>query len=99
MRSPPLPRRLAPFVGVYGISFLFAITSAVVTFLILRRNRKNLYWLAMVPALLLLPDFPARETPTETALVVQPNIPAEEPWTDLSAGAERDHLINESLEA
>ncbi len=30
----PLPLRLAPFVGVYGISFLFALTSAVVTLLI-----------------------------------------------------------------
>jgi apolipoprotein N-acyltransferase len=95
----PLPLRIAPFVGVYGISFLFAITSAVVAFLILRRNRKNLYWLAMVPALLLLPDLPARETPTETALVVQPNIPAEKEWTYESFGVEREHLFMESLEA
>ncbi len=95
----PLPLRVAPFVGVYGISFLFALTAAVVAFLILRRERKNLYWLAIVPALLLLPDLPPRETPAETALVVQPNIPAEEPWTDASAGAERDHLIKESLDA
>src|SRR5580658_4342430 len=70
----PLPLRVAPLVGVYGLSFLFALMSAVVAFLILRRGRKQLYWLAVVPALLLLPDIPARETPTETALVVQPNL-------------------------
>ena len=37
----PLPLRVAPFVGVYGISFLFALMSAVVAFLILRRGRKK----------------------------------------------------------
>jgi apolipoprotein N-acyltransferase len=95
----PLPLRVAPFVGVYGISFLFALMSAVVALLILRRGRKHLYWLAIVPVLLLLPEPPPRETPAETALVVQPNLPAEEQWTDASAGAERDHLIKESLDA
>jgi apolipoprotein N-acyltransferase len=95
----PLPLRVAPFVGVYGISFLFAIMSAVVAFLILRRGRKHLYWLAVVPPLLLLPDLPARETPSETAVVVQPNVPAEEQWTYESFAAEREHLIRESLDA
>src|SRR5580658_9611846 len=95
----PLPLRIAPFVGVYGISFLFAITSAVVAFLILRRGRKHLYWLAIVPGLLLLPDLPARETPPETALVLQPNMSEEEQWTPASAAAERDHIVSESLEA
>ena len=93
----PLPLRVAPFVGVYGISFLFALMSAVVAVVILRRGRKNLYWLAIIPVLLLLPDLPRRETPTETAVVVQPNLPAEEQWTYESFGAERDHLIMESL--
>ncbi len=95
----PLPLRVAPFAGVYGISFVFALMSAVVAFLILRRGRKHLYWLAIVPGLLLLPDLPARETPAETALVVQPNMPEEEQWTFASAAAERDHMIRESLEA
>lgn len=94
-----LPLRLAPFVGVYGISFLFAITSGVVVFLILRRGRRHVYWLAVVPALLLLPELPVGETPDETALVVQPNMAAEEQWTPASANTERDHLINESIKA
>jgi apolipoprotein N-acyltransferase len=95
----PLPLRVAPFVGVYGISFLFALMSATVAFLILRRGRKHLYWLSIVPALLLLPQLPPHETPSETALVVQPNIPAEQEWTLASFGAERDHLIKESIES
>jgi apolipoprotein N-acyltransferase len=95
----PLPLRVAPFVGVYGISFVFALMSAVVAFLILRRGRRHLYWLAIVPALLLLPALPARETPTETALVLQPNMSEDEQWTDASAAAERDHIIRESLDA
>jgi apolipoprotein N-acyltransferase len=93
----PLPLRAAPLVGVYGVSFLFALMSAVVAVLILRRGRKHLYWLAIVPALLLLPDLPPRETPAETALVVQPNIDPEKEWTYESLEAEREHLINESL--
>ena len=95
----PLPMRLAPIVGVYGISFVFAVTSSVITLLVLRRGRRYLYWLAIVPALLLLPGPPAAETPTHAALVVQPNVPEEEQWTYASAGQERDHLIMESLES
>jgi len=92
----PLPLRVVPFAGVYGISFLFAMMSAVVAFLVLRRGRKHLYWLAVVPALLLLPDLPQRETPAETALVVQPNIDPEKEWTHESLEAEREHLMKES---
>jgi apolipoprotein N-acyltransferase len=95
----PLPMRLAPFVGVYGISFLFAMTATTVTLLILRRSRRQLYWLAAIPALLLLPELPAPETPTETAVVVQPNMPEEEQWTFAQAAEARDHLIAVSLEA
>jgi apolipoprotein N-acyltransferase len=95
----PLPLRVAPFTGVYGVSFLFAMMAAVVAFLILRRGRKHLYWLAIVPALLLLPDLPPRETPAGTALVVQPNIDPEKEWTSESLQAEREHLMNESLGA
>lgn len=95
----PLPLRIAPLVGVYGISFLFALMSVVVAWLILRRGRKQLYWLAIVPALVLLPDLPRVGTAEETALVVQPNIPADEDFTYATAAAERDHLFTESLAA
>lgn len=95
----PLPLRVVPFVGVYGISFLFALISAVVALLILYRDRKQVYWLAIVPALLLLPDLPPVDSPTEKALVLQPNMPEEEQWTLDSAAAERDRIIRESLVA
>jgi len=95
----PLPLRVAPFTGVYGVSFVFAIMSAVVAFLILRRGRKHLYWLAIVPGMLLLPELPARETPAETALVLQPNMSEEEQWTVESAAKERDRIMRESWEA
>src|ERR1700682_2190070 len=39
----PLPMRLAPLVGVYGISFLFTLAATTVTLLILRRSRWQLY--------------------------------------------------------
>jgi apolipoprotein N-acyltransferase len=94
----PLPLRAAPFLGVYGISFIFALISAVVALLILRRDRRNLYWLAIIPALILLPDLPIAQTPSQTALVVQPNMP-EEGWTFALAEQERDHVIQESLDA
>jgi len=95
----PIPARLAPFVGVYGISFVFAITAAVVAMIILRRNRRQLLWLALVPALLLFPDLPAPHQPTERAVVLQPNMPEEAQWTLTSAGQARDLLIDLSLEA
>jgi len=88
-----LPLRLAPFVGVYGISFLFVATSAAVTLVILRRTRRHLYWLAIAPALLLLPDLPHHETGTETALLVQPNMSESEQWTPASAEQVRDQLV------
>jgi apolipoprotein N-acyltransferase len=94
----PLPLRVAPFVGVYGISFVFALISAVVALLILRRGRRNLYWLAIIPALLLLPDLPARQPPAQTALVLQPDMP-EEGWTFALGNEVRDHVVRESLDA
>ena len=95
----PLPMRLPPWIGVYGISFLFAMTATTVTMIILQRSRRQLYWLLVIPALLLLPGLPVPENATETAVVVQPNMPEEEQWTNATAAQERDHLITESLDA
>ena len=94
-----LPLRLAPFVGVYGISFLFALTAVTIAVLIVRRDRRQLWWLAAIPALLALPDLPQRQTGTETAVAIQPNLPEEEQWTWVSAARVRDHLIALSREA
>jgi apolipoprotein N-acyltransferase len=95
----PLPARIAPFLGVYGLSFIFALMAATVAVLILRRDRRQLWWLAAVPLCILLPNLPAPAKPTESALVVQPNMPEEADWTPTTAGAARDHYIQSSLDA
>lgn len=95
----PLPARLAPFVGVYGISFVFALTAATVALLIFSRDRRQLFWLAVIPLCLLLPDLPAPSTPAESALVVQPNMPEEAQWTQASAGSARDYFVKLSSDA
>jgi apolipoprotein N-acyltransferase len=95
----PLPLRVAPFLGVYGISFVFALTAATIAVLIIQRKRRQLYWLAVIPALLLLPDLPAPAAGVETAVAVQPNMSEDAEWTATSAGRERDHLIAISREA
>ena len=95
----PLPLRLAPFTGVYGISFLFALTAATVAMIILRRGRRPVYWLAIVPALLILPDLPALQRGTQTALMVQPNAPEKDDWTLQESAHLRDLLINYTMDA
>jgi apolipoprotein N-acyltransferase len=70
-----------------------------VSVLILYRNRRELYWLLVTPALLLLPDLPKPVNGTETAVAIQPNMSEDEQWTPTSAGRERDHLISISRDA
>jgi apolipoprotein N-acyltransferase len=94
-----LPMRLAPFLGVYGISFVLAIMATTVAVIVLGRGRRQLAWLAVVPAILLLPDLPGRAAPNQAAVVVQPNMPEEEQWTPASASAIRDRLVEQSLQA
>ena len=95
----PLPMRLAPVVGVYGMSFLFALTAATIAVLIVRKDRRQLYWLAAIPALLLLPSLPRPAAGTETAVAIQPNMSEDTEWTTVSAASERNHLIELSREA
>jgi apolipoprotein N-acyltransferase len=95
----PLPLRLAPLTGVYGISFLFALTAAAVAMILLRRPGRPVYWLAIVPAILLLPDLPARQAGDQTALMIQPNAPEKDDWTGPEAARLRDSLIQYTLDA
>jgi len=76
-----VPLRLAPFVGVYGLSFVFCMIAAAVACLLLRRPRIYLAPALALPFLWLLP--PIHEgTPTpDRALVVQPDIDTEIEWT------------------
>lgn len=73
--------RLAPYTGVYGLSFLFAMMSTALALAILRRPRRELLWLIPLPLLYLLPALPDARRGNETAVLVQPNLSESENWT------------------
>ena len=66
--------RLAPFTGVYGLSFAFALMNVALASVLLRQPRKRLLWLAPLPLLYLLPSLPAVREGAETVRLVQPNV-------------------------
>ncbi len=87
--------RLAPLVGVYGMSFVLALANAS---LAVRRPRA-LLWLLVLPAVLLLPALPEAEEGREEAVVVQPNI-SEDAYSWNTAATDRlvNRLVLMSLE-
>lgn len=84
---------LAPFTGVYGLSFAFAMMNVAVALLLLRRPRKDVLWLLALPLLYLLPPLPDARTGDETVRLVQPNVHPDllkqGGWT---AAAATDHM-------
>lgn len=76
----PVAMRLAPIVGVYGLSFVFAMIACAVALIAMRRSRRELAWLLTLPCIYLLPK-PAVVPATRQALVVQPNVDSEIEWT------------------
>src|SRR5579872_801030 len=95
----PLPLRLAPFTGVYGISFVFAVTATTVAMILLRRGGRPVYWLAVVPAVLLIPGLPPSKAGSQTALMIQPNMPEKDDWTPQEATQTRDSLVKFTMDA
>jgi apolipoprotein N-acyltransferase len=95
----PLPLRLAPITGVWGISFAFALSGAVIALLVMRLQRHPAVWLLLLPCLIFLPDLPAARKGTAGAVVVQPNIDDETVWTpELLASTERQmRLFSRSM--
>lgn len=79
-----IPLRLAPFTGVYGLSFLFALMATSLALAFLRRPRWQIAPLLLILVPLDLPYLPDVHRGTETALLVQPNIPDDEVWTPAS---------------
>jgi apolipoprotein N-acyltransferase len=77
-----VPLRLAPITGVYGLSFVFALMAGAVALVVLRRPRRELLPLIVLPGLYALPEVPAAAPPTESAAVVQPNFDEEKQWTE-----------------
>jgi len=89
-----VPLRLAPITGVWGLSFIFAMMSAAIASVLLRRPRVHIAWLLLLPLLLLLPDIPAPQTGTNAAILVQPNIDDETLWTpDLVSRTEQSLMV------
>lgn len=81
---PVLPR-LAPWTGVWGISFVLALIAAALCSLDTRRLKVC----SPILLLVLLPRLPS-PAPQISALAVQPNIPDDFPWsTDTIAALER----------
>jgi apolipoprotein N-acyltransferase len=76
-----IPMRLAPYTGVYGLSFVFVMMSAALALPVLRRSRKELLWLTPLLLLPLLPAMPPAVPGEEAALLVQPNISETAQWT------------------
>ncbi len=77
----PIVTRVAPFVGVYGLSFLFAMVGCALALVVLRRPLRELAWLAVLLILPILPALPAPAQGTEQVRVVQPNVDTEVEFT------------------
>jgi apolipoprotein N-acyltransferase len=92
-----IPMRLAPFTGVYGISFVFALMAAALALAAVRRPRVELLWLALVLLVALLPQLPPAERGQETALLVQPGISETEQWNAESIDAMKRRQVTLSL--
>ena len=88
-----LPLRLAPFLGVYGLSFVFAMLSVGVACVVLRQPRKHLAPLLVLPLLWLLPAIPEGIAADQKALMVQPNVNTETVWTPTTQDQTEHDLV------
>ena len=83
--------RLAPYTGVYGISFAIAVMNVAVAIVVLRRPRVELAWLGFLPLLYLLPSLPEAQLGSEAARLLQTNVRPDEiisgRWTRARATA------------
>jgi apolipoprotein N-acyltransferase len=87
-----LPMRLAPFTGVYGLSFVFALMAATLALVFLRRPRWELAPILLVPALALLPELPPPDKPDQQAAVVQSNFAESRIYTRAEMASELSQL-------
>jgi apolipoprotein N-acyltransferase len=94
-----IPMRLAPYAGVYGLSFVFAAMSTALALVALRRRRVEVAWLLALPLLYLLPPLPDAQRGDERAVLVQPNFSESEEWTWSAVTKARVHIGALSLQA
>jgi apolipoprotein N-acyltransferase len=84
----PILMRAAPWVGVYGLSFVLAMFGCAVALIVLRSRRRELVreliWLAALAILPMLPALPPPAQGTEAVRVVQPNVDTEAEFTSAS---------------
>ncbi len=78
-----VPLRLAPFIGVYGVSFVLCMLATAVACVPLRTPRIRLSPLLLLLFLWRLPSIPQSVPAGDTALVVQPNISPDTDWTQM----------------
>jgi len=91
-----LPVRLAPWTGVWGITFLLASLSAELANFLGKRKGVPFLGLALIPSLLLLPPLPDAAG-RERAVLVQPNIDETQNWTPQSLRRLIDRMRELSL--
>ena len=72
--------RIAPFVGVYGLSFVFALAAAVLVTAVILRSMKPMALLVLCLAPAVLPAVRVAEA-DKRAVVVQPAMPESAEWT------------------
>ena len=91
--------RIAPVLGVYGITFVFALCASAIGVAYVSRS----WWPGIsLATLFLMPFFPTIRTPAppdRVAVLVQPNAPEEPPWTDTQWQAESARLFRLAREA
>jgi apolipoprotein N-acyltransferase len=92
-----VPMRLAPYAGVYGVSFLIASMNVAIAMVALRRKRKELAWILAAPLVYLLPTLPEAIPGNQDAVLVQPNLSTTERWTLESIHEAQQHLAMLSL--
>lgn len=92
-----LPMRLAPYTGVYGLSFVFMTMAAGLALALLGRPRVQLGWLVLLPLLALLPALPRQERGAHTAALIQPNVSETQEWTTQSLSDTEQTLAALSL--
>ena len=66
-----LPLRLAPWTGVYGLSFVFVLLACACTFVALRRSRRHLLYALPLVGLWLLPPVKLAQPPSAEAVSLQ----------------------------
>ncbi len=87
-----VPLRLAPWVGVYGLSFVLLMANLAVAMILLRRPRRDLAWMLALPLLFLLPPVPEKAFGPKRLTALQPNLTEEVP-------ADVSDMVNRSLVA